>query len=84
MLAGFPPSVSPSSHAVEADGFVFLTGQFPRDLDDPEAPLPDGIAAQTTRTMGNLDRALGALGSACSTWCRCACISPPSNATMRR
>jgi len=62
MLAGFPPSVSPSSHAVEADGFVFLTGQFPRDLDDPEAPLPDGIAAQTTRTMGNLDRAPGALG----------------------
>ncbi|WP_198374689.1 RidA family protein [Neoroseomonas rubea] len=62
MLAGFPPSVSPSSHAVEADGFVFLTGQFPRDLDDPEAPLPEGIAAQTTRTMGNLARALGALG----------------------
>ena len=35
LLAGFPPSVSPSSHAVEANGFVFLTGQFPRDLDDP-------------------------------------------------
>ncbi len=32
MLAGFPPSVSPSSHAVEADGFVFLSGQFPRAL----------------------------------------------------
>ncbi|MEO3474930.1 RidA family protein [Roseomonas sp. CAU 1739] len=62
MLAGFPPSVSPSSHAVETDGFVFLTGQFPRDIDDPEAPFPDGIAAQTTRTMGNLARALGALG----------------------
>lgn len=62
MLAGFPPSVSPSSHAVETDGFVFLTGQFPRDLDDPDAPFPDGIAAQTSRTMGNLARALGALG----------------------
>jgi len=62
MLPGFPPSVSPSSHAVEAGGFVFLTGQFPRDLDDPEAPLPEGIAAQTARTMGNLDRALAALG----------------------
>jgi 2-iminobutanoate/2-iminopropanoate deaminase len=62
LLAGFPPSVSPSSHAVEADGFVFLTGQFPRDLDAPEAPLPQGIAAQTTRTMANLERALGALG----------------------
>ena len=62
MLAGFPPSVSPSSHAVETDGFVFLTGQVPRDLDDPDAPFPDGIAAQTSRTMGNLARALGALG----------------------
>lgn len=62
MLAGFPPSMSPSSHAVEADGFIFLTGQFPRDLDDPDAPLPEGIGAQTTRTMGNLARALGALG----------------------
>ncbi|MBW6398220.1 RidA family protein [Roseomonas sp. HJA6] len=62
IFAGFPPSVSPSSHAVEADGFVFLTGQFPRDLDDPDAPFPDGIAAQTTRTMSNLARALGALG----------------------
>lgn len=62
LLAGFPPSVSPSSHAVEADGFVFLTGQFPRDLDDPDAPLPGGIAAQTTRTMANLARALEGLG----------------------
>jgi enamine deaminase RidA (YjgF/YER057c/UK114 family) len=62
LLAGFPPSVSPSSHAVETDGLVFLTGQFPRDLDAPDAPLPEGIAAQTTRTMGNLARALAALG----------------------
>jgi hypothetical protein len=26
ILDGFPRSVSPSSHASEADGFVFLTG----------------------------------------------------------
>lgn len=62
LFAGFPPSVSPSSHAVEADGFAFLTGQFPRDLDDPDAAFPEGIAAQTTRTMGNLARALAELG----------------------
>jgi len=36
ILDGFPRSVSPSSHAAEADGFVFLTGQFGRDLDDPD------------------------------------------------
>ena len=63
MLAGFPPSVSPSSHAVEADGFVFLTGQFPRDLDDPEAPLPEGIAAQTEQVFDNLDAVLAEAGA---------------------
>lgn len=62
MIAGLPPSASPSSHAVEADGFVFLTGQFGRDLDDPSAPLPLGIEAQTERTLQNMSRVLGELG----------------------
>ena len=57
-----PAGFLPSFHAVDTDGFVFLTGPFPRDLDAPDAPFPDGIAAQTSRTMGNLARALGALG----------------------
>ena len=54
VLAGFPPPVSPSSHAVEADGWVHLTGQLGRDLDDP--------AAQTARALANLARTLAALG----------------------
>jgi reactive intermediate/imine deaminase len=62
ILDGFPRSVSPSSHAAEADGFVFLTGQFGRDLDDPDKPLPGGIQAQTEQTMKNLVRVLGVLG----------------------
>lgn len=62
LLAGFPPPVSPSSHAVEADGWVHLTGQLGRDLDNPGAPLPAGVAAQTTRAMENLARTLAALG----------------------
>src|SRR5260370_11716919 len=61
ILDGFPRSVSPSSHAAEADGFVFLTGQFGRDLDDPDKALPDGIRAQTDQTMKNLVRVLSAL-----------------------
>lgn len=61
-LPGFPPSTSPSPHATEVDGFVYLTGQFPRDLDAPDAPLPDGIAAQTAATLGNMVRVLAALG----------------------
>ena len=38
--------MAPFSHAVETDGFVFVTGQMP---DRPETPgvLPEGIVAQT-------------------------------------
>jgi reactive intermediate/imine deaminase len=62
IIDGFPKSVSPSSHATEADGFIFLTGQFGRDLDDPAKPLPDGIRAQTDRTLRNMRRVLDSLG----------------------
>jgi len=61
LISGLPKPVSPSSHAVEAEGWVFLTGSFPRDLDDPEAPFPQGIAAQTERTLGNMARTLAGL-----------------------
>jgi len=61
LIPGLPPAVAPASHAVEAEGWVFLTGQFPRDLERPEAPLPEGIEAQTGRTLGNLARALAGL-----------------------
>src|SRR4029453_18207349 len=61
ILDGLPRSVSPSSHATEADGFVFLTGQFARDLDDPAKPLPDGIRPQTDRTLRNMRRVLETL-----------------------
>jgi 2-iminobutanoate/2-iminopropanoate deaminase len=61
-LHGFPSSVSPSSHATEADGFVFLTGQFGRDLKHPERALPDGITAQTEQTLRNMTQVLAALG----------------------
>jgi 2-iminobutanoate/2-iminopropanoate deaminase len=61
LLDGFPHSVSPSSHSTEADGFVFLTSQFGRDLDDPARPLAEGIQAQTERTLLNMSRVLAAL-----------------------
>lgn len=61
LLDGFPRSVSPSSHATEADGFVFLTGQFGRDLEQPTKALPEGIRAQTDLTLRNMARVLAAL-----------------------
>ncbi|HYF06826.1 MAG TPA: RidA family protein [Acetobacteraceae bacterium] len=62
LLAGFPPTVSPASHAVEAEGWVFLTGQLGRDLRDPDAPLPEDVAAQTRVAIGNMRATLAALG----------------------
>jgi len=60
MIAGGPKPVAPFSHAVETDGFVFVTGQMP---DSPAAPgvLPDGIVAQTHAVMANLETVLKGL-----------------------
>ncbi|WP_176084202.1 RidA family protein [Martelella sp. HB161492] len=61
MIAGGPQPVAPFSHAVESDGFVFITGQMP---DTPAAPgvLPAGIEAQTNNVMANLQTVLNGLG----------------------
>jgi reactive intermediate/imine deaminase len=57
-----PKPVAPYSHAVEADGFVFVTGQLATDPDDDARPLPQGIEEQTRKVMDNLGRVLGGLG----------------------
>ena len=62
MLAAAPRPVAPFSHAVEVDGWVFVTGQMPTDPDAPDAPLPEGIEAQTRRVMDNLILVLDGLG----------------------
>ena len=62
LLANAPRPVGPFSHAVEADGWVFVTGQMPTDPAAPEAPLPAGIEAQTRRVMENLRLVLAGLG----------------------
>ena len=54
MIPGAPAPVGPFSHAVEVDGWVFLTGQMPTDPNRVEASLPVGIEAQTRRVMDNL------------------------------
>ncbi|MEL6521413.1 MAG: RidA family protein [Pseudomonadota bacterium] len=62
MVTGGPRPVAPFSHAVETDGWVILTGQMPTDPAAPDAPLPDGIAAQTHRVMENLRIVLAGVG----------------------
>lgn len=57
-----PAPVAPYSHAVETEGWVFLTGQIANHPDGDEVPIPTGIEAQTRRTMDNLVIVLGELG----------------------
>jgi 2-iminobutanoate/2-iminopropanoate deaminase len=61
MVQGGPKPVAPFSHAVECDGWVFVTGQMP---DSPDAPgeLPEGIEAQTRNVMANLGTVLAGVG----------------------
>jgi 2-iminobutanoate/2-iminopropanoate deaminase len=62
MIDAGPRPVAPFSHAVEAGGFVFVTGQMPTDPAAPDAPLPEGIEAQTRRVIENLRIVLGGIG----------------------
>jgi 2-iminobutanoate/2-iminopropanoate deaminase len=60
MITGGPKPVAPFSHAVETDGFVFVTGQMPATPDAPGV-LPEGIVAQTKAVMENLRLVLAGL-----------------------
>lgn len=62
MVNSGPRPVAPFSHAVEADGWVFVTGQMPTDPAAPDAPLPEGVEAQTRRVMQNLAIVLEGIG----------------------
>lgn len=62
MVDGAPTPVAPFSHAVEADGWVQLTGQMPTHPDDDSRPLAEAIEDQTRRVMDNLIIVLEGLG----------------------
>jgi reactive intermediate/imine deaminase len=62
LLPDAPKPVAPYSHAVEAGGFVFVTGQLATDPLDDDLPLPEGVEAQTVKVMSNLSRVLAGDG----------------------
>jgi 2-iminobutanoate/2-iminopropanoate deaminase len=62
MIKGAPDPVAPFSHAVEVDGWVFVTGQLPFIGGSSASPFPEGIEAQTHRVMENLKRVLAGCG----------------------
>ena len=74
MISGGPRPVAPFSHAVEADGWVILTGQMPTDPEAPDAELPFGIEAQTARVMENLKIVLAGVGLDLSHVVQCRCF----------
>jgi 2-iminobutanoate/2-iminopropanoate deaminase len=53
-----PPPSSRYAHAVQADGWLHVTGQLPTDPDDPSAPLREGIEAQSELCFENIRRIL--------------------------
>lgn len=62
MINGAPDPVAPFSHAVEADGWVFVTGQMPFSGTSIDEPYPEGIEAQTHQVMKNLQTVLQGIG----------------------
>ncbi len=62
MIGGAPDPVAPFSHAVEADGWVFVTGQMPFSGTTLDSPYPQGIEAQTHQVMHNLGVVLSGCG----------------------
>jgi reactive intermediate/imine deaminase len=63
LIAGAPDPVAPFSHAVEADGWIFVTGQMPFAGTSIDAPYPEGIEAQTHQVMKNLETVLAGCGA---------------------
>lgn len=68
-----PTPVGPFCHASEAGGWVMLTGQMPTQPGAPDAPLPDGIAAQAERVIENLKLVLDGIGLGLADVVQCRC-----------
>jgi reactive intermediate/imine deaminase len=62
MINGAPDPVAPFSHAVEADGFVFVTGQMPFEGIANTSKYPEAIEDQTHQVMKNLTTVLQGVG----------------------
>ena len=57
---GSPAAIGPYSQAVEANGFVYLSGQLP--IDPQTGKMPEGIKAQTQQALENVKAILAEAG----------------------
>ena len=63
-VAGYPGAHSPYSHAVVANGFVFVSGQIPvRPGGGPTDVVGDTMQEQTRQALRNVETILKAAGS---------------------
>jgi reactive intermediate/imine deaminase len=62
MFESAPKPVAPFSHAVEVDGWIFVTGQLPLDPADDNAAIPEGVENQTVKVFENLSIVLEGVG----------------------
>lgn len=62
IVSGAPDPVAPFSHAVEQDGWIFVTGQMPFTGLANDSPYPEGIDAQTHQVFANLRQVLQGIG----------------------
>lgn len=56
-----PAAIGPYSQAIEANGFVFASGQIP--VNPATGEIPEGIEAQTKQVMENVKNLLAASGA---------------------
>jgi 2-iminobutanoate/2-iminopropanoate deaminase len=57
-----PQAIGPYSQAIQANGFIFVSGQIPLDPATQQI-VEGGVAAQTERVLANLEAILRAAGS---------------------
>ncbi len=55
-----PKAIGPYSQAVEANGFLFVSGQL--GMDPATGQLAEGVEGQTRQAMQNIEAILGAAG----------------------
>ncbi|HRZ42236.1 MAG TPA: RidA family protein [Bacteroidales bacterium] len=67
-----PGAVGPYSQAVEANGFLFISGQIP--LIPGTTDIPEGITAQTRQVMENIGGILRAAGYDYADVLKCTCL----------
>lgn len=60
-ITGAPAAVGPYSHAVKANGFIYVSGQL--GLDPDTGVLAEGVEAQARQSLDNLKTILEGCGS---------------------